>query len=159
MTDIVDRIIAVRQAVGLNPTEFARRLGDKRQRVQDIERRKQRPPVDYIGKIVEHFRANAEWILTGKGEMFSGAWPVSPQPEEDMVCEPPAGSVYADSAKREQRLRRLQRLRDLERTVPELASGSGRQLTESQVRALVDFAYLYDLDEDGIRLLMTFLDY
>lgn len=70
--DICGRIREVRESLRLKPGQFAERLGVKPQRIQDIERGKQRPPADVIAAIVETFHVDAGWILLGKGDMFQG---------------------------------------------------------------------------------------
>lgn len=70
---IANQIKALREALGLKPAQFAESLGDKLQRIQDIERGKQRVPEDLLLKIVEIFHVSGHWLITGQGEMYGTA--------------------------------------------------------------------------------------
>jgi len=51
-------------------TAVASELGEKRQRLQDIESGKQKVPEDIIVKYIDYFNIDANWLLTGKGQML-----------------------------------------------------------------------------------------
>ena len=51
-------------------TAVASELGEKRQRLQDIESGKQKIPEDIIVKYIDYFNIDANWLLTGKGKML-----------------------------------------------------------------------------------------
>ena len=67
---VYKRIQSVMLKEDLKPAAFARQLGEKLQRIQDIQSGKQRAPEDVLIKIVEIFNVNGTWLLTGKGSMF-----------------------------------------------------------------------------------------
>ena len=70
MERICDRIQYVMNERQLKPAAFARILGEKLQRIQDIQSEKQRAPEDVLIKIVEIFNINGTWLLTGEGEIY-----------------------------------------------------------------------------------------
>lgn len=67
---IADQIKELRESLGLKPAQFAASLDEKLQRVQDIERGKQRVPEDLLTKIVEIFHVSGHWLITGQGDMY-----------------------------------------------------------------------------------------
>lgn len=67
---IADQIRTLRDALGLKPAQFAASLDEKLQRVQDIERGKQKVPEDLLSKIVEIFHVSGHWLITGQGDMY-----------------------------------------------------------------------------------------
>jgi transcriptional regulator with XRE-family HTH domain len=67
---IANQIKELRESLGLKPAQFAASLNEKLQRVQDIERGKQRVPEDLLIKIVEIFHVSGHWLITGQGDMY-----------------------------------------------------------------------------------------
>ena len=67
---IANQIKALRESLRLKPAQFARALNERLQRIQDIERGKQRAPEDFLIKIVETFHVSGHWLITGEGEMY-----------------------------------------------------------------------------------------
>lgn len=51
-------------------TAVAAELSEKRQRLQDIEAGKQKIPEDIIVKYIDYFDIDANWLLTGEGNML-----------------------------------------------------------------------------------------
>ncbi len=62
---IAERLIEIRETNRLKPAQFAKRIGDRVQRVVDCERGKQRPPADYLAAVIIEFDINGDWLLTG----------------------------------------------------------------------------------------------
>jgi len=79
--EISHRIKEIRDKNNLKIQELADILGEKRQRIQDIELKRQKAPQDVLTKIVEKLHIDANWLLTGKGEMYR-------QTEQPSVSEP-----------------------------------------------------------------------
>jgi len=71
--NITIRIKKIREDKKLTITALAIIINEKRQRIQDIEIGKQRVQHDIIAKYIEFFNINANWLITGKGEMYSGS--------------------------------------------------------------------------------------
>ena len=71
--EISHRIKMIRDKNNLNIQELADVLGEKRQRIQDIELKRQKVPQEVLTRIVEKLHINADWLLTGKGEMYRQA--------------------------------------------------------------------------------------
>jgi len=76
MTTIAQRVREVRTAHHLTHAEFAEKLDEAYHRINDIERGKQRTPAEFVSKIVNVFKINAHWILTGEGDMFPPKHPL-----------------------------------------------------------------------------------
>ncbi|KHD04919.1 hypothetical protein PN36_20680 [Candidatus Thiomargarita nelsonii] len=70
MSMIGERIQKIIKDKGLTISSVARKLGEKRQRIQDVQSGKQRVPEDVMVKIVEIFNINAHWLLTGNGPIY-----------------------------------------------------------------------------------------
>jgi transcriptional regulator with XRE-family HTH domain len=60
----------IREQRNMTITAMASFLGENRQRLQDIELGKQKIPEDIIVKYIENFYIDANWLLTGEGEMM-----------------------------------------------------------------------------------------
>ncbi len=69
--DIIDRIQQIINKEGLNVSSFARRIGVVDQSVRGIVvQRRNNPGYEIIYKIIQTFDwVDAEWLITGKGEM------------------------------------------------------------------------------------------
>jgi len=61
------RIEMVRVSLGYKPSEFARSINIKHQKVLDIERERQRPTHDDLTNIVSTHNVCGTWLLTGEG--------------------------------------------------------------------------------------------
>ncbi len=63
------RVRRIREHYGLTHYGFSNRLQEKENRVKSVEYNKQRAPGEFLAKIVEEFKIDAHWLLTGKGSM------------------------------------------------------------------------------------------
>ncbi|TAN71577.1 MAG: XRE family transcriptional regulator [Methylobacter sp.] len=70
MSQICNRFRKIRESKNMTITAVAAAIDEKRQRLQDIEAGKQKIPEDIIVKYIEYFDINANWLLTGEGEML-----------------------------------------------------------------------------------------
>jgi phage repressor protein C with HTH and peptisase S24 domain len=68
--EIASRIREIRRQKGLSVVEFAVAIGEKAHRITDIEREKQRAPMDVLKKIAEYFQVNPLWLFDGIGPIF-----------------------------------------------------------------------------------------
>ena len=68
---IHERIKALRKPLGLNQTEFGKKLGVTRSVILNIELKKVPPKEIFIEHICTVFHVNREWLLHGTGGMFS----------------------------------------------------------------------------------------
>jgi transcriptional regulator with XRE-family HTH domain len=75
MKVIYKRIQKLMEDTGLGVAAFARKLGENRQRIQDIQSGKQKVPEEIIIKIVEIFKINPSWLITGEGPIYSHELP------------------------------------------------------------------------------------
>src|SRR5271170_4772904 len=72
-TDIVDRIEQLRAYLRLNKSQFSNAIGMKPQTYNNfIGAQSSKPNVELLHGAVAKFGANPMWILTGRGEMFTG---------------------------------------------------------------------------------------
>jgi transcriptional regulator with XRE-family HTH domain len=65
-----ERLKAARETIGVNQTEFANTLGVAPSFISGIERDKKDVSRELLEKLIEKYHINANWILTGEGEMF-----------------------------------------------------------------------------------------
>ena len=82
---IGERIRRVRERLGLNQAEFARRLKTGQPVISRYERNQRVPDADFLRKLNVIFHVNINWLLTGTGNMFSEDRPLEPRvvPLED----------------------------------------------------------------------------
>lgn len=73
------RIRELRKAIGLNQTEFGKRIGVKQSAITGYETGIRTPLDSVILSICREFGVSEEWLRTGNGEMFL--------PAEDEVAE------------------------------------------------------------------------
>jgi len=65
-----ERIKQLRKELGLNQTEFGKRIGIKQGSVAGYENGIRIPLNAIIGSICKEFNVNELWLRTGEGEMF-----------------------------------------------------------------------------------------
>lgn len=59
--------------LGVNQSEFARRLGASPAFISDIVRGLKKPGAEFLAGIKQNFGISIDWLLTGDGTMFGGA--------------------------------------------------------------------------------------
>ena len=68
-----DRLHKIMEAEGLSPAKFADEIGVQRSSISHIISGRNKPSYDFIIKILNRFKGiNAEWLLTGNGNMIKG---------------------------------------------------------------------------------------
>lgn len=71
MDTVAQRIRLLRNKLGLNQTEFAKKLGRKQQTIANWETgARNLPDFSYLA-LTQVFNVNETWLRTGKGEMFA----------------------------------------------------------------------------------------
>lgn len=66
-----NRILKFLEVENINPSKFADEIGVQRSSISHILSGRNNPSLDLIQKILLRFDyINAEWLITGKGEMF-----------------------------------------------------------------------------------------
>ncbi|PLX06169.1 MAG: hypothetical protein C0596_16945 [Marinilabiliales bacterium] len=66
-----DRISRILREEGMTAAKFAEEIGVQASSISHIISGRNKPSTDFIIKLLERFRGlNAEWLLTGKGEMY-----------------------------------------------------------------------------------------
>jgi SOS-response transcriptional repressor LexA/DNA-binding XRE family transcriptional regulator len=70
LPDIKDRIITVREALGLRQSKFADILDVKRTTLIGYENGTSPPSTDFLVKLHEKYDVRIDWLLTGKGQML-----------------------------------------------------------------------------------------
>jgi len=144
MSTINERVAKSRELLKLKPAEFARKLDNRLQRIQDVERDKQRAPVELLASIVEVFDIDGTWLLTGRGSPIRG--------EGDVNCVREPSAEYTS----EEKFKRLQHVRSV---IPKLAILQNRKLSPFQIQAVADISYLFEINDEQIKLLLTLFDY
>ncbi len=73
-----DRLLKFLSINNLTATRFADEIGVQRSSISHILSGRNKPSFDFINKILENYaNLNAEWLITGKGEMYKTVNPVS----------------------------------------------------------------------------------
>jgi transcriptional regulator with XRE-family HTH domain len=73
---MTDRIELILKTQNLTPTQFADAIGIQRSSMSHILARRNKPSLDFAMKLLNRFpEINAEWLLTGKNQMFNGGAP------------------------------------------------------------------------------------
>jgi len=68
---MIKRIKSLISVKNLSPSQFADLLGVQRSNISHILSGRNKPSLDFILKITEHFpTVSVDWLLNGKGEMF-----------------------------------------------------------------------------------------
>lgn len=135
--------------LGLRQAEFAEALGEKLQRVQDILRKKQRPPIDFVIRIVDIFHVNGTWLLTGAGEPF-----VVSRPDHQAQD---GGGAYVVSPPRDFEAR-AKLLREAYDRVVARAANRTRQPDPSRVAQIAELVYRRRLSDEEIDAVLDLLD-
>jgi len=102
MKERIEKIMEMEQ---LSASKFADSIGVQRSSISHILSGRNRPSLELVHKILEHFdQVNADWLLLGKGEMIStstgenstreNGYSFTSEPQENGVS---SGSVQADS--------------------------------------------------------------
>ena len=67
------RLKQIRKTLHMQQGEFARQLEVLQQQLSKYERGENKPSADFFTKLVEKFKVNTNWLLTGEGEMFTNS--------------------------------------------------------------------------------------
>jgi len=70
VSDICQRLVALREALHLNQSNLATMLDIKRPTLAGYEKGTFPPSTDFMVKIREAYGVNIDWLLTGEGSMF-----------------------------------------------------------------------------------------
>lgn len=73
MTEIGVRLKEARKELGLTQTDIAKRVGVNPSAINQIERGSTNPSLSTIESVSTAYKINADWLLTGRGEMFVGS--------------------------------------------------------------------------------------
>jgi len=79
-----DRIIQFLNANNLNSTKFADQIGVQRSSISHILSGRNKPSYDFIEKMLLTYpKLNAQWLITGKGNMFTDQPSLFNEPKAD----------------------------------------------------------------------------
>lgn len=71
MSTIADRFKQIRLNKGIrSQATMADKLGVTRQAIANVESGHNNPSIETICKLIETFNINANWLLTGKGDVY-----------------------------------------------------------------------------------------
>ena len=70
MEKIGERLKQIRKNKNLTQTAFGEILGVTKQAVANVESCHSNPSMEFLYKLIEKFNVNANWLITGKGEVF-----------------------------------------------------------------------------------------
>lgn len=68
---IEDRILSLREELGLSQDEFGEKIGVTKSTISLIERKLRNPSERVIRDICREFNINEKWLRSGEGEMFA----------------------------------------------------------------------------------------
>ncbi|MDR2126299.1 MAG: helix-turn-helix domain-containing protein [Prevotellaceae bacterium] len=84
-----DRIIAFINAEKLSPARFADIIGVQPANISHIISERNKPSLEFIQKMLKSFpQLNAEWLITGKGEMYK-------EPKEQSLFGDEANALFS----------------------------------------------------------------
>lgn len=85
--DIIERLQEIIAHEGLTTSAFARKIGVVDQTVRGIVvQKRNKPGFDMLVKILQTFDwVNAEWLITGKGEMIKSELPAKASDSPEMI--------------------------------------------------------------------------
>lgn len=72
MENLSKRLKELRTTLGLNLSEFAKKMDTKHQNIMVIEAGTSKPGAEILSRISETYCVNLNWLVTGEGEMFLG---------------------------------------------------------------------------------------
>jgi len=83
ISHLTDRIEELRASMRLTKQDFCSSIGFSLSNYANITgARRSKPTAELVASIVERTEVNADWLLTGRGEMFAGGEMSKPAPEE-----------------------------------------------------------------------------
>lgn len=71
MSTIGNRLKKIRTEKHLTQMELGQTLSVSKQAVANVESGHNNPSIEFISKLIEILNVNSNWLITGKGEMFS----------------------------------------------------------------------------------------
>lgn len=83
---VSSRIRALREAEGLSMQELSNKIGIPKRTIDNYERAITPPSFDFLNLLCTTFGANANWLLTGHGEMYVSS--KAGEPVEASIQEP-----------------------------------------------------------------------
>lgn len=72
MNNLSERLKELRTKLGLNLSEFAKKMDTKHQNIMVIEAGTSKPGAEILSRISETYSVNLNWLVNGKGDMFEG---------------------------------------------------------------------------------------
>ena len=109
-----DRLADARQAVGLTPQEFSRRLGVRLQTLEAWENDMSEPRANRLQMISGLLNVSLVWLLTGEGEGLTAPADDAPAEVTQILAE--MRQLRTDLVRTSEKLGRLEkRLRELQR--------------------------------------------
>jgi SOS-response transcriptional repressor LexA len=126
---ISNRLKQAREALGLKQTEIAKNLGVQSNFLSNIERGEKKPTKELIELFSSHYKINANWILTGEGDMTIGndVNEVSPLIKEMKILI--NGVTSEKFSEIESRLSAIETIIGTEKPVPKAAARDGSLYT------------------------------
>lgn len=70
---IGQRVAELRRRMSISHEKMSKESGINRAFIANVEEGKQNPSYEFISKLISCYSVSADWLLTGRGEMF--LWP------------------------------------------------------------------------------------
>lgn len=71
MSTIAERLKQIRKNKGMTQAELGEFLGVTKQAIANVECGKNNPSIDMIYRLIEILSINANWFITGKGDVYN----------------------------------------------------------------------------------------
>ncbi len=70
METIGERLKIIRKNNNLTQAAFGEAIGVTKQAIANIESNHSNPSIDFLGKLIENFNVNVNWLISGKGKFL-----------------------------------------------------------------------------------------
>jgi len=90
--NVAERIKYIREYFGYTQAEFAKKIGITTTHMNRLEKQSREPSIALLKVICKEFGVNEEWLIEGKGEMFT--------PKPDDIVEAFLNKINASDIER-----------------------------------------------------------
>lgn len=93
---MINRINLILRAKNITARQFAEEIGIQPSGMSHIMGGRNNPSLDFVTKVIRRYpEIDANWLLLGRGEMYSGGAPVV-QPKEEIPLPPQEATLFPE---------------------------------------------------------------